>query len=428
MLSSPAEVLNEQQIDALLELDKFAKPDSEHQVFGLFGYAGTGKSTVLSFFGQAASARKHRIVFAAPTHKAVSVLQKMSDPDMMAPQHNNFLTVASLLNMKAKIDDNGRREFRPDVVSWRDAKISDYDMVIIDECSMLSTAVYKWLLEARDALGFKIIFVGDPLQLPPVKEENVNNGRSLAFDVDHQITLTHVERFSGDIARVVSQVRRCIGEGIAPVFKNTETTIRHGGSTPFLNAYLEYAETGQIIAYRNDMVRRANEWVRMKIFGENAPVFVPGERLVAADTTRHWHVHQEFKVDSARITKHPIHGLKCWNLRFADSFMDVYTLDAEQKPALKARLDAIKMRIDTIKANNPRASVKPEWVEFYNLKDSFPEFRPGYAQTIHASQGSTYPQVFVMERDISRIKRDKEFYGKMLYVAYSRASELVHVL
>jgi hypothetical protein len=428
MLSSPAEVLNEQQLDVLLELDKFAKADSPHRVFGLFGYAGTGKSTVLSFFGQAASARKHSIVFAAPTHKAVSVLQHMADPEVIAPQHNNFQTVAKLLNMKAVVDEEGHRQFRPVVDRWTDARISKYDMVIIDECSMINKDVYQWLMEAQEALGFRIIFVGDPLQLPPVREENLNNGRSLAFDVEKQVTLTQVERFSGDIAKVVSQVRRCIGEGVAPVFKNSETTIRHGGSSSFLHAYLEYADTGQIIAYRNEMVVNANNWVRKKIFGENAPAFVPGERIVAADTTLHWHVHQEFKVSDAERVKHDKTGLMCWRLKFEGSFMEVYTMDKEQKPALKARLDAIKADINTIKTNNPKASVAAKWDEFYTLKDLYPEFRPGYAQTIHASQGSTYKQVFVMERDISRIKRDKDFYGKMLYVAYSRASQMVHVL
>jgi len=428
MLSSPAEVLNEQQLDTLLELDQFAKPDSSTKTFGLFGYAGTGKSTVLSFFGQAASARQHRIVFAAPTHKAVAVLQHMADPDTIVPQHNNFQTVAKLLNMKAVVDEDGRREFRPDITHWSDARISQFNMVIVDECSMLSRDVYTWIMEAQEALGFRVIFVGDPLQLPPVKEENVNGGRSLAFNVERQTTLTQVERFSGDIAKVVSQVRRFIGTGVAPVFKNTDTTIRHGGSTTFLNAYLEHAATGQIIAYRNEMVRTANEWVRRKIFGDNAPAFVPGERLVAADTTKHWHVHQEFVVSSADIVKHPSNGMVCWRLRFEGSFMDVYTMDMTQKPALKARLDAIKDDINRTKSANPNASVSSKWENFYELKDTFPEFRPGYAQTIHASQGSTYKQVFVMERDISRIKRDQEFYGKMLYVAYSRASQLLHVL
>ncbi len=47
--------------------------------------------------------------------------------------------------------------------------------------------------------------------------------------------------------------------------------------------------------------------------------------------------------------------------------------------------------------------------------------RPGYATTVHKSQGSTWSDVYVLQSDICR--NDKPFErNRLLYVAYSRAA------
>jgi exodeoxyribonuclease-5 len=425
MLSHPAELLNIQQLEALTALVKFIE-DPLSETFGLYGFAGTGKSTVLAYFSSTQSARQKRIAFCAPTHKAVTVLRNMADPDSTVPQHDHYYTVAKLLGMKQRINDDGKREFAPDSDSgtylYSGTPITKLDLVVVDECSMLGEKTVGWLQEAGRQNGVKIVFVGDAFQLPPVKEEKMHDGKSLSFQVPSEaVTLSTVERFHGDIAVAVTAVRESIGTGVTPLFTPSSTLVRHTGSSEFLNRFLEHAEVGQIIAYRNAMVDWCGAWVRNKMFGADALPFVKGERLVASSSNKHWHVHQEFRVASAEPSVQM--GYQCWELRMEDSFMTIHSMTPEQRDALQDDLSKLKRTA----VNASKYEAKQHWAKYYDLVDAFPTFRSGYAQTIHASQGSTYPYVFVLEKDVKKIK-DKEYYGKMLYVAYSRASKELHIL
>ena len=425
MLAHPAELLNLQQLEALSALVEFTE-DPLSSTFGLYGFAGTGKSTVLAYYSATQIARTKRIAFCAPTHKAVTVLRNMADPDSTVPQHDHYYTVAKLLGMKQRITDEGKREFAPEceegIYLFSTTPITKLDVVIVDECSMLGEKVVAWLQQAAMENGVKIVFVGDEFQLPPVKEEKLHAGKSLSFQVPDTIaTLATVERFHGDIAVAVTAVRESIGTGITPQFTPSDTLVRHAGSSDFLNAFLEHAEIGQIIAYRNSMVDWCGEWVRKKIFGDKAPPFVSGERIVASSSNKHWHVHQEFRIESAEPTIEL--GYACWELRLSGNYMRIFSMTPDQREMLQDDLSKLKR----MAINSPKHSAKVHWAKYYDLVDTFPTFRSGYAQTIHASQGSTYPYVFVLEKDVKKI-RDKEYFGKMLYVAYSRASKELHIL
>lgn len=413
--------------------------------FGLFGYAGTGKSTVLSYLSQTESLVYRKPVMAAPTHKAVGVLQNMAQKHDTGFRH--FATVQKLLSMKPQTDyETGVRKYMPTVktangdYNWMEAPVKNHDVVILDECSMLNRETYAWLMDAARTLGTQIIFVGDPKQLPPVKEENINNGRSYAFNTKDYVLLKEVKRFSGYIGRVVHAIRQNINADYpyVPNFKNTDDIYRVNGTAKFFDEFMEHHDTGQIIGYRNKFVDLANATVRKRLFGDDVPSYVAGDRVVAKDSSNSWYAQQEFIVESAHEAE--VEGIKCWALRLAGQlFGTIYTCDPEQRPALKRKLDEYKNK--ALELNDEIATASPSqdvsklrrarsraWDNYYELKDLFPRFTPAYAQTIHASQGSTYPQTFILERDIHKLKYDPLLHGKMMYVAYSRAAEKIVVV
>lgn len=418
----PAALLNSQQLKALEQLINFV--EGPETFFGLFGFAGSGKSTVLSFLGSAAATRHHRIVLSAPTHKAVGVLEGMAQKHESGFRH--FKTIHHLLKMQSVTDEEtGLRAFKPALTHWMDAPMSKFDIVIVDECSMINTMVHAYIEDAATTLGKKVIYVGDPMQLPPVGEEKVNGGRSKAFNVDEYALLKKVERFGGPIADVVQDIRRNITtpRPYTPKFESCDEIQRYHGSKKFFDAFMEVADTGQIIAYRNAKVNAANTVVRQRLFGKNVPPFVAGDRVIAASSGQAWYSQQEFTVASAAPTT--FDGIPCWELRFLDTlFGAVRACSAEQEPELNRRLKLLK---EEAKAAPDRGK-KAAWEAYYALDDAFGKFRPAYAQTIHASQGSTYDQVFIVESDIATLKYDPLYYGKMLYVAYSRAAKRIAVL
>lgn len=436
------EDLNAEQLEALGAMMDFL--NEYETAFGLFGYAGTGKSTVLSYLSKTEALLYRKPVMAAPTHKAVGVLQNM------AQQHDTgfrtFATVHKLLSMKPCTDyETGQRMFMPSVqlpdgtFDWLNAPISQYDVIIVDECSMLGRNIYAWLMEAARTLQIQVIFVGDPKQLPPVKEENVNNGKSYSFNTENYALLKTIERFSGYLGRVVGAIRKNINPDLPyiPKFENTDDIYRVNGTKEFFAEFMQYHETGQIIGYRNKYVDLANKTVRQMIFGDDVPDFVVGERVVAKDSSKGWYAQQEFTVSEAEPTNH--WGIDCWRLRMAGAlFGDVYVCSPAQRPALKEELEKLKNNAKSIAAeyntahpsekNKLRAERSKAWDAYYSFKDEFPRFSSAYAQTIHASQGSTYPQTFILERDIHRLRYDPLMHGKMMYVAYSRAADKIVVV
>jgi len=113
-----------------------------HRYTVLTGGPGTGKTTLLRRIGEIFNARNGRCIFSALTGKAAQVLG------------NNAVTIHSLLGY-------GPKGFLK--------KQLDCDLLVVDEASMLNWQTLHAIVTAAP----RVIFAGDPEQLPPVEGENV---------------------------------------------------------------------------------------------------------------------------------------------------------------------------------------------------------------------------------------------------------------
>ncbi|HAC12007.1 MAG TPA: ATP-binding protein [Clostridiales bacterium] len=137
------------------------------QTFVLTGYAGTGKTFLLSHAVKFALHLKagEEAVFIAPTGKAAAVLVKNGTPAG---------TVHSLIYMKDEddydVDENGEI-IRPSAPKFiRREKIDEkIRLIVVDEASMVDEILLTDIL----AFGVKCLFCGDKAQLPPVKGEGL---------------------------------------------------------------------------------------------------------------------------------------------------------------------------------------------------------------------------------------------------------------
>lgn len=132
---------------------------SRSRIGVLVGDAGTGKTTVLSVLCNQSDIKAGGILLLAPTGKAtVRLMDSMGDD----AKELTALNVAQFLVRSKRFD-------------WSDMryKLSDYDYrdvpktVIIDEASMLTEEMFGALIQALKSAE-RIIFVGDPNQLPPI--------------------------------------------------------------------------------------------------------------------------------------------------------------------------------------------------------------------------------------------------------------------
>lgn len=173
-ITDEIELTQEQQL-IYNELIDFLKSNKEKELL-LVGYAGTGKTTLVAKFINDVIKMNlsKKIVMAAPTHKAVNIAKSKlfgskEDYERMG-KIINIMTVHRLLNYQSYIGQEGEKYFAKGKIepNW-----SIYDLVVVDECSMLSNQIItdiKGQLEKNGTTNVKILYVGDPAQLPPVNQ------------------------------------------------------------------------------------------------------------------------------------------------------------------------------------------------------------------------------------------------------------------
>ena len=168
---------------------------SSKNIFGLYGYAGTGKTTMVVQLvtNLVKNGFVKRIAIVAPTNKALSVIKTKFNPQLriIIDKLNfttndesfdlileylktkniilDFITIHRLLQLKVDYDDSGDIIY----VNSKKTLINDYELIIVDESSMVSISMIDHIL--HDSINnnkeTKIIFSGDPGQLPPINEK-----------------------------------------------------------------------------------------------------------------------------------------------------------------------------------------------------------------------------------------------------------------
>lgn len=119
----------------------------EKQTFSLAGYAGTGKTTVIS---KLIDEWEGRVLVAAPTGKAAQRLREKG------------VTATTIHMMAYRLNDEESTEDDP-VFDYKGIGAKDA-LVIIDEASMVNQRIHDDLVGS----GYRMLFVGDHGQLAPV--------------------------------------------------------------------------------------------------------------------------------------------------------------------------------------------------------------------------------------------------------------------
>ncbi|HEX3859351.1 MAG TPA: AAA family ATPase, partial [Pseudolabrys sp.] len=199
-----------------------AKPgkNSTPQVFRLFGYAGTGKTTLARHIADGADGD---VKFAAFTGKAASV--------MRGKGCHGASTIHSLIY---RARESG--EEIPSFDLWDDAPASKAELIIIDECSMVDAELGRDLI----SFGVPVLVLGDPAQLPPIQ------GGGFFTDAEPDVMLTEVHRQAQDdpIIRLSMDVRA--GEYLEPGRYGESEVVRRDDLDP-----QRVLEADQVLVGRN---------------------------------------------------------------------------------------------------------------------------------------------------------------------------------
>lgn len=214
----------------------------------LFGYAGTGKTTVAKIIADIVTDSP---VYATYTAQAAIVLG------------NGAQTIHKILYRKkgAVLDEHGHWqplwETDPAKAGW----LRRVPLLVLDEVSMIDDKMGKDIMD----LGIQVLAIGDPAQLPPVK------GRTGYFMRDQEMVtawLTRVVRHQGKILELATDIR-----------EHGTSALRNPRYREFRRA-APHASYDQVIVGYHATRDRENAGIRRATGCEEDSVLEPGERII----------------------------------------------------------------------------------------------------------------------------------------------------
>ena len=129
------------------------------QLLSLAGYAGSGKSFLVSLIAKEFSSAI-RFAFCALSGKAASVLgKKLQDQGVHFKDDGHYCGTIHRLIYRPIENKEG------EIIFWAKKETLDYDVIVLDEASMVSEDIFRDLT----SYGIDILAVGDHGQLPPIE-------------------------------------------------------------------------------------------------------------------------------------------------------------------------------------------------------------------------------------------------------------------
>ncbi len=360
-----------QQDAALLAVSEWLKDKDGPQVFRLFGWAGTGKSTLARYLAEGVRSVK----YAAFTGKAALVMRRKGC--------RGASTIHSLIYSLVS-----EKEGEPKFALDPDSEAASADLIVIDEVSMVDENLGRDLL----SFGTKVLVLGDPFQLPPVQ----GAGFFTAHDPDVMLTEIHRQAADNPIIRMSME-------------------IREGG-------YLEYGRyDDSIVVPRNEVDREAVVSADQVLVGRNKTRVDYNDRLrELKQLPRHEPVAGDRLVC---LRNNPVKRLlngQIWTAaevkkRSGDRYSMLLDPDEESLSGKKQQA-----RVITHQAFFAGEEDQLGWPE----RRRFDEFTFGYCLTVHKSQGSQWDKVYLFDESFV-FREDRR---RWLYTGVTRASQQITVV
>ncbi len=364
-----------EQDQALQEVEKWLKA-GRSPIFRLFGYAGTGKTTLARYFAEHVDGD---VQFAAFTGKAAQVLRSKGA--------SNARTLHSLIYRprgEEAVEDEttGKTSIAPTFSLNRQSPVAKASMIVVDECSMVDEQLGRDLM----SFGTPILVLGDPGQLPPIS----GGGFFTEHEPDFLLTEIHRQARDNPIIQMALDVR----EGRELEYGD------YGRARVISKSQVDQAEVlaaDQVLVGTNRTRKRYNQRLR-ELKGFTADYPQAGDKLVCLrnDPAKSLLNGSLWKVmTSSRETVKP--GI------------NLLVSPEDDEPGRGVA------KIKLLKAQFEDPDTEIPW----STKKRFDDFDYGYALTTHKAQGSQWNNVVLF--DESYAFRDTR--ERWLYTAITRAAE-----
>lgn len=464
-------VPNEGQEAALSELSLFLAERSERPCFLLTGYAGTGKTSLVSALTQAMSALNQPTVLLAPTGRAAKVMSHYSG--FGAYTIHKWIYV-NRVPQGTPIKGESENRLIGESVKWDLRFNKDKNtLFIVDEASMISHELLRDLIAfVFQGEGCRLLLLGDDAQLPPVEYTEspalqISELESHGLTV-HAAQLTEVARQAAEsgILKNATTIRTSIDSpsvrrrfAVGKQTKHTDGLIDL--ITPYDDVHIlppnkmveaieqSYNEVGLeetlIITRSNKRTNLYNQGVRAQLLWKE-DILQAGDRIMVS--RNNYYFTQQYEGLPFLANGDMLEVLRLRNEReiYGFHFADVSlkSLDYEWE------IDAV-LWLDTLTTDTPEDSYRMQRDLYARIAEDYPEIRTkkemrekiaaspyynalqvryAYAVTCHKAQGGQWKRVFIDPGALDTLdsaSASKEDY-RWLYTALTRATQTLYIL
>lgn len=402
--------LTKDQQNALEAFGRFMTDPTE-SVFVLSGYSGTGKTTLVKTLLEQMpnfmktycllnpKANEYQIELTATTNKAAENFSQLSGKEVN--------TIHSYLSLRV----NTNYETGVTTLVPRSMEPKQGILLFIDEASYVDSNLLRLIFKlTKDC---KIVFIGDPAQLTPIKSSG---------------TPVFTAHFPG--AHLSQVVRQAEGNPIVDLSTKFRETVNSGEFFSFTPdghsiKYLERSDfnkaieseftrpdwkyqDSKVLAWTNKCTIGYNHAVRDHVKGN--PNFQVGDYAVCNKYVQvgNKNIKTDQLVQITGISPDTSEYDVAGNQFTLDNCISVFMPKSlADKNALIKKARAAEQFSIVERADN-------QWIDL----------RAAYAQTVNKSQGSTYDRVFIDLDDIKKVNSG-DTLARLMYVAISRARHQV---
>ena len=441
----------EQQGILLDALGEFLMSTDPEKIFLLKGYAGTGKTSVVSALVRAMNALQQKTMLMAPTGRAAKVIAGYSGFPAFTI-HKKIYRQKSMAEFRFQLSDN----------------LFNHTLFIVDEASMISNTggdtefgsgrLLDDLIEfVYSGDGCSLLLLGDTAQLPPVMQPHspaLEKDKLAGYGLKvHEFTLTHVVRqaLESGILHNATRLREMLLEDKTDAFPRFETDgfadIRYLNGMDLIDeiqrAYNGVGVEDTIVVTRsNKRANMYNNGIRNRVLMKEDEL-TNGDLLMVTKNNYFWNKpYKEIDfiangdiLEVMRVKK----SREMYGFRFVD--LTLRSLDYEWE------IDAF-VWLDLLQSDSPTHSNEMHQQLFQAIAEDYPEITQrrmlvkkiyeneffnalqvkfAYAVTCHKAQGGQWKKVFIDPGQVADEQLNSDFY-RWMYTALTRASENVFLV
>ena len=444
------------QEQAMEDLNRFVHYSNKPALFVLKGYAGTGKTTLISTFINWLPKLGLRSVLTAPTGRAAKVLGNYSN--------KLAFTIHKQIYYHSNIE--GRIVF-----TIQKNKHSD-TVFIVDEASMISdsggigssfVSQQRTLLDdlvdyVYSGKNCRLVFVGDTAQLPPVGSSESpaldTNYLSARFPIEiDEIVLDEVTRQAkgSGILHNATLLRKSLSktDDFFPKFdllnfQDIQKLSGHEIEEKISFCYTnEGIENTIIICRSNKQANNFNKYIKYSVLFQEDELNV-GDLLMVVRNNYFWLKKEEgidfiANGDMLEVTR-IINYEDYFGFRFANVSMRLLDYKKDIEFDVKLILNTLGTETPSLGREDSQKLYEEVWRTYSNIRDKRerkkavkenPYFNAlqvkfGYAITCHKSQGGQWKNVFVDQGYLTDEMMNKE-YLRWLYTGVTRAVDKLYL-